>query len=60
MGEEEGKSEARGGAMRKTFKVFHKTHDKQRQTTVGDGALERAKEDTFDKYNVALNQMKEE
>ena len=29
MGEEEGKSEARGGAMRKTFKVFHKTHDKQ-------------------------------
>ena len=46
--------------MRKTFKVFHKTHDKQRQTTVGDGALERAKEDTFDKYNVALNQMKEE
>ena len=46
IGEKEGKGEARGGAMRKTFKVFHKNTQHS--------------EDKSDKYNVALNQMKVE
>ena len=37
MGEEEGKRGAGGGARRKTFKGFIKTHDKQQPGWVMEG-----------------------
>ena len=55
MGEEEGKRGARGGARRKTFKVFIKT-----QTNNSRDGLWREEKDKSDKYYVVLNQMKVE